>query len=114
MAYQLGSITLPKPKKFTRNFVELAVEHLIMFGRTTKRTTNRKEQFVLEYQYLTREQVNSILSQYQLNTFLPFTVDEDNLTIAQTDVLMDLSPREYPASGEQYRENLQIILTEII
>ena len=111
--YILGSLTLPKPKKFTRNIIETAVEHLLMFGKTTKRLVNRKEQFILEYQYLTVAQVNALLSLYDLDTVLTFTITETNLSIGPTDVLMDISPREYPQSGDQVRENIVITLTEV-
>lgn len=114
MAYTLGGVELPKPKRFTRNIVEKAVEHLIMFAKTTKKVENRKEQFILEYQFLTQAQVNEILSLYNRQTSLIFTVNETNLSISDTEVLMDIQAREYPPSGEQYRENLQIILTEIL
>lgn len=113
MAYTLGEITLPKPKKFTRKQIELSVEHLVMDAKTTKKLQNRKEQFILEYRYLTQAQIGAIMSQYELNTSLVFTVDEANLTVAPTDVLMDMSERDYPMTGEQLREDLIIILTEV-
>lgn len=114
MAYILGTLTLPKPKKFTRSIIESAVEHLLMFGKTTKRVQNRKEVFTLEYQFLTQVQVNSILALYELGTTLPFTITETNLEVSQTDVLMDITDREYPDTGGRYRENLKLILTEVI
>jgi hypothetical protein len=111
--YQLGNVILPNPKKFTRNIIESAIEHLLLLGKTTKRTTNRKEQFVLEYQYLTPTQMNSILSQYELDQVLTFTVNETNLSIPATDVLMDISGLEYPQTAGLYRENMIITLTEV-
>lgn len=113
MAFTLGSITLPNPKKLTRNKIEFSVEHLLIFGRTTKRLQRRKEQFILEYLYLTQEVINSILSQYELGTVLPFTVTETNLSIPQTDVLMDIGGLEFLPSGEQMRESIIITLTEV-
>ena len=114
MAYILGGITLPKPKKLTRRIQETAVEHLMMFGLTRKRVTNRKEQFVLEYQYLTQAQVDSLLSLFTLEQVLVFEVTETNLAISATDVLMDMPEREYPRSGGLYRQDMKVILTEVI
>ena len=114
MAFTLGEITLPYPKKFTREFVEVGAENLLMEGKTTKRTETRKEVFVLEYQHLTQAQVNSILSEYELDVVRTFTVTETNLAISATGVLVNVVGREYPASGELYRENLTLILTEVI
>ena len=114
MAYVLQGNSLPTPKRFTRNIVEKAVEHLIINGVTKKRITNRKEQFILEYQYLTPAQINAILALYNLEQSLTFSVSETNLVIDSTKVLMDISPRDYPMSGTLYLENMQVILTEII
>jgi len=112
--YQLGTIILPNPKKFTRNIIEDAVENLRASGRTTKKYQNRKEQYVLEYQYLTQAQVGQIMSLYEQMTSLSFVVTETNLPIAATDVLMDVSNRSLPDSGELYLENMTITLTEVI
>ena len=114
MSYVLGNITLPNPKSFTRSFIEKGAEHLLVFGKTTKRIENRKEQYTLVYQYLTQTEVNSILSQYELNTDLVFTADDTNLDIAATNVLMDVSGLEYPESGVSYKEHITIILTEVL
>ena len=114
MSFQLGNITLPYPKKFTRQFIETATENLLMEGKTTKRVENRKERFTLEFQHLTPTEVNSILSEYELDMVRDFTVTETNLAISATGVLIDVRGREYPASGELYRENLTLVLTEVI
>ena len=111
--YQLGNITLPYPKKFTRAFIETGVENLLIEGKTTKRTENRKERFILQYQNLTPAQVNSILSEYELNMVRSFSVDETNLAITATDVLVDVQNRDYPLTGELYRSNLTLVLTEV-
>ena len=110
----LGAITLPNPKSFTRKFIETSSENLLMQGKTTKRTENRKEQFTLVFQELTQAQVNSILSEYELEAVRSFQVTETNLTIAATDVLVDISPRNYPLSGKAYREEFTLILTEVL
>ena len=112
--YTLGNIILPYPKRFTREFIETGAENLLMEGKTTKRVENRKEVFILEYQHLTSAEVNSILSEYELDRVRTFIVTETNLSIAATDVLINVKGREYPPSGVLYRENLILILTEVI
>lgn len=110
----LNEIQLPYPKKMTRRIIEKGIEHLLVFGKTTKRIENRKEQFILEYQFLTEAQVNSMISLLNLDKVLPFSITEDNLIIAQTNVLMDITNRNYPNSGENWRQNLTVILSEVI
>ena len=114
MPYNLSTIILPQPKKLTREIIETGVEHLLIYGKTTKRTENRKERFTLEYQYLTQAQINSILSIYRLDTIISFSVNETNLVIAETDVLIDIQGLEYPPSAKEYRENMTIVLTETL
>ncbi len=113
MSFILGDVTLPNPKKFTREFIETGVENLLIEGKTTKRVENRKERFILEYQHLTTAQVNSILSEYQLEQVRTFTANDTNLDISATPVLIDIANRNYPLSGALYRENLTLVLTEV-
>lgn len=113
MSFILGAVTLPQPKSFTRRFIETSRQNLLMEGKTTKKTDNRKERFTLVFQELTQAQVNSILSEYNLEAVRSFQVTEANLTIAATDVLVNISPREYPLSAKAYRENFSLILTEV-
>ena len=113
MSFIIGNVTLPNPKRFSREFIETSASNLLIEGTTTKRVENRKERFTLEYQHLTPAEVNSILSEFNLEIVRTFTVNETNLTIGPTDVLIDISTRDYPASGALYRENLSLILTEI-
>lgn len=114
MSYLLGGITLPAPRKLSRQIIESAVEHIIITGKTTKRITRRKERYVLQYQNLTQAEVASILSEYALKSVRTFTVSESNLSIGPVDVLIDITNRSYPPSGENYLENLNVILSEVL
>lgn len=84
-----------------------------MFGKTTKKVQNRKERYILDYTFLTQAQVNSILSQFELGSALTFQCTDTNMPIGPTTVLMDIQGRDYPPSGEELREDMQIILTEV-
>jgi hypothetical protein len=114
MSYTLGNITLPYPKRFTREFIETGAKNLLIEGISTKKVENRKERFTLEFQHLTPSEVNSIVSEYELDSVREFTVDETNLSISVTRVLIDITGRNYPLSGDLYRENITLVLTEII
>jgi hypothetical protein len=114
MSYILGAVTLPNPKKFTREFVETTAENLLINGTSTKKVENRKEIFTLEFSNLTVAQVNSIMSEYEMNLIRQFTVTETNLAISATDVLINVKDREYQQSGRDYRENITLVLTEVL
>ena len=112
--YQLGSLTLPAPKSITRSFMETGAENVLIEGKTTKRTDNRKERFVLTFQNLSRTVADSILSIYDLDAVVAFTVTETNLSISATRVLVDITDREYVKSGGLYKQNMTVILTEVL
>lgn len=114
MSYILGSLTLPNPKSFTRDFIETGIENLLMQGKTTRKIQNRKERFTLTFLNLTVAQVNSILSEYELESVRNFVITETNLSISPTPVLIDIKDRKYMSAGESYRENLTLVLTEVI
>ncbi len=113
MSYILGATTLPNPKEFNREFIEVSAENLSLEGRTTKDIFKRKERFFLKFQHLTPAQVASILSEYNAETEKNFEVTETNLTIAATLVHIAFSPRDY-MKGNEYRSDFTLILTEVI
>jgi hypothetical protein len=113
MSYTLGSITLPRPISFKREYIETGTTNNLLNGSTKKDIINRKEKFILEYTNLTQTEVAEILSQYELNTTRNFSVDETNLTIAETPVFIDIPSRLYNVKGTDYRESLTIVLTEV-
>ena len=113
--YTLGTHTLPRPKpgNFKRTQIESGASFNTLDGTTKRDIINRKEQFVLSYQMLTRDEVADILSEYNDQTTKNFTVDETNLSIPATEVRVVLSNRQYLTAGNEYRENLVLILTEV-
>ena len=116
MSYNLGLITLPTPKRgdFTRRQIETGAGFMTLDGTTKKDITNRKEQYVLSYELLTQAEISSILSEYDLQTTRDFSVNETNLTIASTPVHIDIKDRRYNTAGDSYREDLTLILTEVV
>ncbi len=113
MSYILGATTLPNPKEFFREPIEVSVENVSLEGRTTKDIFKRKERFILRFQHLTPAQVASILSEYDVETTKDFEVTETNLTIAATPVHIRITPRDY-MKGSEYRSDFNLILTEVI
>lgn len=113
MAYILGGVTLLNPKVFQREFLELSKTNTTFKGESLRRVENRKERFVLTYQHLTEAQADTILAEYNLNEVRTFEVTEDNLTIGPTDVLVEVSGREYILGGKTYLSNLDLVLTEV-
>lgn len=113
MSYTLGSITLPNPKGFQRRLIETGASINTLNGRTKKDITNRKEQFILNYEMLSQANVTAILGEYDLQTVRNFSVNETNLTINSTPVHIEISERQYNTKGNEYREDLTLVLTEV-
>jgi len=114
MSYTLGAITLKNPKNFTRRQIEVSVTHTTLDGRTKRDTTIQKEQFILEYDFLTQAQAAAIMGEYNLQTARAFAVSDGSLSIASTDVHIEVTDRRYTTKGGEYRESLSLILTEVL
>lgn len=113
MTFTLGAKTLPNPKSFDRETIEVSSINTTIGGITKKRLQNRKEKYTLVYQNLTQSQANELMSEFELLQVRTFTVNETNLSIGPVDVLIDLPTREYLKTGLSYRENITIILWEV-
>ena len=112
MSMILGSVTLPNPVSFEREFVESGSTNTALTGRTTKDIRNRKERFVLKFERLTLTEINSVLSEYNLETTRNFSSSETNLTISSTPVHIEIDKRDYMKGGE-FRSDLTLVLTEV-
>lgn len=113
MAWTLGSTTLPSPRGFSRRFAEKSTYHEMINGATKKDTSNRKEQFTLIFTRLSQAIAASILAEYELRQTLMFSASDGDLEIAETEVHVDIAGRDYNTKGSEFREDIQIILTEV-
>lgn len=114
MAYLLGGNTLPNPVGFRRETIEQSTTNQLLNGTTKKDIINRKEKYTLNFKNLTQAQAAVILSEYDLQTVRNFEVTENNLIINATSVHIDIDRREYNNKGNDYREDLTVVLTEVI
>lgn len=114
MSFILGDVTLPNPVSFERKNVEIAAENLLLNGDTNKKIVSKKEVFVLTFNHLTMAEVNAILSEYNLQEVRNFEANvEDQLIIFPTQVHIDISSREYNDKDPEYREDMELVLTEV-
>ena len=97
-----------------RNNVETASESVTIAGETKRRVNSRSEQFELTFLNLTELQASNILSEFEINESRLFTVDETYLSIIATKVHIDITNREYVKSGDTYKQNITMVLTEVI
>jgi len=112
--YVLGSLTLPRPNSFERRYIEKS-STVVTLNNTTKRDiTGRKEQFILGFRMLSQTEINAIIAEYEMNTSRNFSVSETNLTISSTPVHIEIDRRQYATAGPSYREDVTLILTEVV
>ena len=112
MSWQLGDITLPSPQGFNKEPIFIFQDVNTLDGSTRRDVVRRKYKFTLIFRKLTQTEVSSILSEYNKNVSIRFIVSESYQSI-DTMVLMTISRREYNMPGEEYREDFNIILTEV-
>lgn len=109
----LGSTTLPDPRGFSRRPIEKSVYHDMINGTSKRDISSRKEQFVLSFTRLTQETVASVLAEYGVMETLAFSVEDGDLSIAETQVHVDISGRAYNTKGSEFREDIELVLTEV-
>lgn len=111
--WELGDTTLPSPQGFRRQqrLVHTSVQTLD--GTTKRDSVTRKETYLLFFEKLTQSEIADILTEYQKNTAVAFSVTDGSLTISSKNVFITLSDRFYAMPGSEFRENLQITLTEV-
>lgn len=113
MSWILGSTTLPAPKGFARRFLEKSVYHEAINGASKKDISNRKEQFIINFTRLSQSSVASIVAEFNLLQTLAFSVDDGELVISEREVHVDISGRDYNTKGSEFREDVELILTEV-
>jgi len=113
MAWILGSTTLPDPKGLQRRFLEKSTYHEMINGASKKDISSRKEQFVIQYTRLSQAVIAGILAEFNLLQSLAFSVTDGELEVAETQVHVDIAGRDYNTKGSEYREDVEIVLTEV-
>lgn len=112
MSYKLDSTTLKSPSGFSRRQIETGVSNLTINGKVKRSVENRREEFYLEYKYLTQTEVSTILSIWNKEEIVSFEVNETNLSIGPTNVHVFIDERNYNTRGNEYREDLVLRLVE--
>ena len=113
MAWTLGSITLPTPQRLKREQINIEVEHMTLDGTSKKDIAARKERYVLGFDMLTQVEFASMKGEWDLQTARNFAVSDGSLTISSTPVHIQINERTYNTPGDQFREDIDLILTEV-
>lgn len=111
--WTLNGVTLPNPQGFGRRYRELSTYHEAINERTTRDISARKEVFILSYEKKKQSTVANILSQFNLKQSLTFAAEDGDLSIAETEVHVEIGNRQYSTKGSEFREDFQVILTEV-
>ncbi len=108
-----SAVTLPNPQGFSRKFLEKSVMNETVNGTSRKDTTNRKEQFVLRFNRISQATVAQILAIYEAKVTAVFSVTDGSLSISSTECHVDCSGRNYNTKGSEFREDFDLVLTEV-
>lgn len=113
MAYILNGTTLKNPIDFQRAPIKVGKENISLTGKTTEDIRNQKERYTLVFEALSAAERNAIVAIYELQAAVTFEVTETNLTIASTNVIVDIESARTYIKGGDYLENLTLNLTEV-
>lgn len=110
--YILDYKILPKPDGFERSFINIKRDYQSIDGKTSRDIEGMKERFILRWKTLSKSEADSILSTVEKNEAVDFLVNEDNLTINVTRVMVRINSKEYSILGNDYLVSLVLELTE--
>lgn len=113
MSYILDGTTLPNPKSFKRGFIPVSQDCKTIDGRQGRDFKIVKERFVLGFDNLTSTEITAILTIVEKNVAVTFSVNEKDLTINQTDVLVNVTSINYVTPGSIYLSEMEIELVEV-
>lgn len=111
--YILNASNLPDPQGFKREPIFIGSAVTMLDGSTKRDVVRRKWKYTLIFEKLTQAEVTDIINLYNLNSQLTFQCTDANNSITAVPVLMDIGTREYNTAGGDYREDIQVILTEV-
>lgn len=112
-SWVLGGTTLKNPQGYTPTEIEISSVITTAIGATRKQIRGKKLQHQIDWTLLTQTEVSDILSLYNQNTALDFTVTDGQLSIPTVSVQMDIMRRAHNAKGSEFREDISILLTEV-
>lgn len=113
MAYILNGTTLPSPKAFKKTPFNQEATLITLNNTHKKDITGRKYQYTLNFEKITKTEMDTILGIYSLEEEVEFQSTETNLPIAETLVHVDVMDQEYGMLGNEYRANVVLVLTEV-
>lgn len=111
--YYLNGVQLPSPKTFERDFIYQRTDYTTLSGKTTRDTSGKKEKYILSWENLNRNEVNIIKAIVELNTAVPFSVDEEDLQIASVSVIIHVNAINYTTPGSTYLAETELELIEV-
>lgn len=111
--YLLDYYILPKPKQFSRSYIQIKTDVTSINGKLGRDLGGFKEKYLLSWENLTKDEVDRIIGIVNKNTAVDFFVLEDNLQVPLVSVLLRISSIEYTTLGSDYLSSLSLELEEV-
>lgn len=111
--YKLNGNTIARPKTFKRTPLLLHTDMITLSGRTGRDIAHVKEQFVLGWDVLSKDELQILLALVDLAVPITFSVQDKDLTIEQTTVIPNITDITYEVLGSNYIAKLEMVLTEV-
>jgi hypothetical protein len=111
--YVLDGTNLPRPKYFRRESIFVAQDVRAISGREGRDKSHRKERFVLGWDVLVSSELSTILTIVEKNQPVTFSVSEENLTINEISVIVNIVSIRYTTPGENYIAETEIELIQV-
>lgn len=110
--YRLGTVVLPRPDFFSREYVYLKTDMKTLNGKTARDYSYQKEKYLIGWDLLKSEQAEQILTIVNTNQVVAFSISDGNLSIASVNVHTYIGSKQYVVVGSDYRVSLMLELIE--
>lgn len=108
----LNDVQLKRPQGFKPEPIYQKTDYVMIDGKNRRDTGNRKEKYMLDFRYLTKDEIAAIDEICELGIAVPFRVNVKNKIVIDTMVFPYVGSVVYDVSGADYRGSLQLELIE--
>jgi len=113
MSYLLDGTEIPRPKEFSREYTPVSQRQTTISGKTGLDYRKlHKEVYTLRWEVLSKAEIDTILTILDKKEIVTFSISENNLTISEINVIVNISAIEYSVQGDNYIGSLELKLTQ--
>ena len=111
--YEINNVIVPRPVLFQREYLHAKKDVISIEGKGGRDLSGLKEKFLIGWEYLTEAELNKLLAIVEENAAVTFVVNDGNLVINETSVMVFIKSVDYEVLGNSYLASTTLELVEV-